>query len=194
MPAARNPHDEAVATDECVLSTETFTDGSTMSTACAELETLPQSERFVTRQRATRPTLLHCLVVAADAERRAFLARAAREAGWEVAVYADAHAASVAAQRFGHSLAIVDLEGLSAEQAREVRTLTEQLSTSSQPLLMVCGTEGNALEEIWARQLGVWLYLSGVDPSCDLETLCSEAKQVVEKLHAAATPKYARTA
>ena len=49
---------------------------------------------------------------------------------------------------------------------------------------MVCGSEGDVLAEMWARQLGVWLYLAGVDPTCDLTSLCSEAQQVAEKLSA----------
>ncbi len=168
-----------------------------MSIAFAELETMPHSELFVPRTSATRTALFHCLIVAEDAERREFLAEAARAAGWEVAAYAKASAASVAANRYRQALAIVDLTGLEPDSASALRSLTEHLSAGSQPLLMVCGTEGNALEEIWARQLGVWLYLSGVDPSCDVTSLCREAKQVVQKLNPPRTwdePAYARTA
>ena len=153
-----------------------------MSIAFAELETLPQSERFVPRAKATRVAQLHCLVVAEDADRRAFLAAAAREAGWEVTAHADAYAAGITAHRIRHALAIVDLDGLATDRSEEVRTLTESLCSSSQPLVMVCGTEGNPIEEIWARQLGVWLYLSGVDTSCDITSLCSDAKHVVQKM------------
>jgi DNA-binding response OmpR family regulator len=132
------------------------------------------------------------LVVAENAERRAFLAESAREAGWEITACRDASAASVAANRFHQSLAIVDLADLEPGAASGFRTLTEQLTSGSSPLVMICGAEGNALEEIWARQLGVWLYLSGVDPTCDVTGLCHEAKQVVQKLNR--EPVYARTA
>ena len=172
----------------------TFTAGATMSTACAELETRPQSERFVPRKKATRTSLLHCLVVAEDAERREFLVEAARAAGWEVAAYDDATAANSAAHRYRHALAIVDLAGLDPVAASRYRMLTEQLSATEPPLVMLCGNEANPLEEIWARQLGIWLYLPGVDTSCDLSTLCSEAKHVVQKLHPQGSPAYARTA
>ena len=68
------------------------------------------------------------------------------------------------------------------------------MCTDPQRLLIVCGTEGNPLEEIWAWQLGVWLYLAGVDLNCDVESLCSEARQVTNKLATPTKPKYARTA
>jgi DNA-binding NtrC family response regulator len=165
-----------------------------MSIAFAELETATHSEPFVPRTSTTRAALLHCLIVSESAERRAFLAQAAEEAGWKVAAYADASSASVAANRFRHELSIVDLDGLEPGAASGFRTLTEQQSTGSQTLLVVCGTAGNPLEEIWARQLGVWLYLAGVDPSCDVTSLCGEAKQVVEKLAPHGKPAYARTA
>jgi hypothetical protein len=165
-----------------------------MSIAFAEFETATQSEVCVPRPKATRVALLHCLVVAENAERRAFLAESARAAGWEVTVCAGASAASVAANRYRQSLAIVDLADLEAGAASSLRTLTEQLTSGSSPLVMICGAEGNALEEIWARQLGVWLYLSGVDASCDVTSLCRDAKQVTEKLAPQVEPAYARTA
>ena len=157
-----------------------------MSIAFAEFETATQSELCVPRPKATRATLLHCLVVAENAERRAFLAESARAAGWETTVCADASAASVTANRFRQSLAMIDLADVEPGTASSFRTLTEQLTSGSSPLVMICGAEGNALEEIWARQLGVWLYLSGVDPTCDVTSLCSEAKQVVQKMNRAA--------
>ena len=165
-----------------------------MSIAYAEFETATQSEFCVPRGNATRTSLLHCLIVAEDAERREFLAESAQAAGWEVTVCADASSASVAANRFRQSLAIIDLADLEPGASSSFRTLTEQLTSGPSPLVMICGAEGNALEEIWARQLGVWLYLSGVDPTCDVESLCSEARQVAEKLARSVKPAYARTA
>ena len=163
-----------------------------MSIAFAELETATQSEVRLPRKKATRAGLLHCLVVSANAQRRAFLAEAARSAGWEVTACSEASTASVAVTRFRQSLAIIDLAELEPGTAGTFRTLAEQLPANSSPLVMICGAEGNALEEIWARQLGVWLYLSGVELTCDVTGVCSEAKQVVQKLNR--EPAYARTA
>jgi DNA-binding response OmpR family regulator len=162
-----------------------------MSIAFAEFETTTQSELYVPRSSSTHTALLHCLIVSENAERREFLTESARKAGWEVAVYDEANAAQVSANRNRYALSIVDLDGLEAGSASNFRTLAEQFSAASQPLVMICGSEENALEEIWARQLGVWLYLAGVDPTCDVASLCAEARQVVQKQ---SEPTYARTA
>jgi CheY-like chemotaxis protein len=164
-----------------------------MSIACAEFETATQSELFGSRGSSTSVVLLHCLVLAEDAERRTFLAEAAEAAGWEVTLATDAQAASSAANRFRQSLMIVDLDRLEPDTASRFRNFTERVGDCHRPLLMVCGTEGNALEEIWARQLGVWLYLSGVDETCDIASLCQEAQHVAEKLLPQQSV-YARTA
>jgi DNA-binding NtrC family response regulator len=165
-----------------------------MSMACAELETDTRSEFFSPRNRATQPTLLHCLVVSEEAERREFFEAAAELAGWQVTALADASSASHAANRFRHSLVIVDLDGAEAGSSSSLRALVEQFSADSSRLFIICGTEGNLLEEIWARQLGVWLYLAGVDLTCDVELLCSEAREVADKLAPEVKQPYARTA
>ena len=162
-----------------------------MSIAYAEFETATHSKRFVSRGNVTRTVLLHCLIVSESSERREFFTSAAEATGWEVTVCADAHAATATANRFRHALVIVDLEPGSSSY---LRALTEDLSANAAQLLMVCGAEGNPLEEIWARQLGVWLYLSGVDLTCDVESLCSEARYMADKLALPVKPAYARTA
>jgi hypothetical protein len=47
---------------------------------------------------------------------------------------------------------------------------------------VICGNEGRPQEEIWARQLGAWLYLPGVVESDDVAMLCGEARQIAEQL------------
>jgi len=154
-----------------------------MSIAFAELETATQNEVYLPRKKPTSTAVMHCLVVAEQAERREFFAEAARAAGWEVIACDDANSANHAAHRYRHALAIVDLDGLESNAVSRFRDLAEQLSLSANSLLMVCGTDGNTVEEIWARQLGVWLYLSGVDSTCDIASLCGDARQVVQKLN-----------
>jgi hypothetical protein len=165
-----------------------------MSIAYAEFETSTQSDFFATRSPATQSTLLHCLIVSEDAERREFFEAAAESAGWQVTALAEASSASSAAHRFCHSLVIVDLDGAEPGNSTSLRALVEQFSADAQRLLIVCGTEGNPLEEIWARQLGAWLYLAGVDLTCDVESLCSEARHVADKLAPQVKRAYARTA
>lgn len=171
-----------------------------MSIAFAETETSALHERFVPRTRQTPPASMHALMVSGCEQRRKFLERSARSAGWEVSVFANANAAQAAAARFRHQLAIVDIDQLSVTQSAELRSFTEALGGDSGPLVMVCGTEGDALEEIWARQLGAWLYLPGVDQTCDVASLCGEARSAVKKLGLdesqdwGATTQFAQTA
>ncbi len=164
-----------------------------MSLALAELETPSslaevQVQPRVPRRPRTPVATWQCLVVSDSPDRRALLAEFAQAAGWQVDVFCQAEAAAVAAQRHRYALSIVDLDGLSPDQSGSFRSLTEQISAGPQPLVMVCGSEGDVLEEIWARQLGVWLYLAGVDPTCDLTSLCREAQQVAQQLAVRSCP------
>ena len=45
-------------------------------------------------------------------------------------------------------------------------------------LLVICGSEDNVDEELWARQLGAWLYLPGVCDGDSLTSLCVEARRL----------------
>ena len=179
--------------------------GFAMSLACLDaplndVAPLTRSKSGVKQRRQTQTSVWQCLVVAEDDYRREMLARSAREQGWQPLLCADAGQAAVELGRTRFGLAMVDLEGFDGFTPDGYRQLAEQISHGGGPLMMVCGNEGDALEEIWARQLGVWLYLPGVDETCDLGMLCGEARKVNEKLRPEltefrqATGKLARTA
>lgn len=127
-----------------------------------------------------------CLVVSQTELRRAMLARGAERAGWETVVCESVEAGWRACQRERFEMAVVDFTGLDrdldAESVRQLRELTDQLATQRNILLMLCGNEGDALEEVWARQLGVWLYLPGICEQNDVQALCSQALPVAERL------------
>ena len=126
--------------------------------------------------------VFQCLVVSADARRRQMLDRAAMEGGWETIVCADMNRAINEFHRTRFLLVLVDLEGGGHGSPDEFRQLCEQVSSESSNVLMaVCGHDGDAMEEIWARQLGVWLYLPGVTDGDDLSGLCSEACGIAEQ-------------
>ncbi len=78
-------------------------------------------------------------------------------------------------------LALVDLQ--SAPDAQEVwlRKLVQQLAARDGPLLAVCGKPDDTTGEVWSRQLGVWMYLPGVDGQSDIALLCSEARNILKK-------------
>ena len=75
--------------------------------------------------------------------------------------------------------ALVDLDhrGATASGGRElVRTLVQDYPNV---LVGVCGHEADPEEEIWARQLGIWIYLPGVTTSSEMSSLCEQALQIV---------------
>ncbi len=114
--------------------------------------------------------------------------RSAVEVGWDLIVCRDAERAVAQAARHRVHLALIDLVHSGSGPPPGFRKLSERLATADGPLLVICGHEGDALEEIWARQLGAWLYLPGVTEESDVVLLCDEARAVVEKLHGKPLP------
>lgn len=157
----------------------------------SEVETLlaPTTAVLPEGRLAKKPqprTALHqCLVVSPSKQRSKLLERAAGEQGWETILAGDAEDAAREAVRNRIQLAVIDLESVGSPEQGVYRDLVEQLATSMPdgPLLIVCGHEDDAMGEIWSRQLGVWMYLPGVDDHSDIAMLCGEARNVVEKLH-----------
>ena len=138
----------------------------------------------------SNPVTTHCcLVVSPSRQRVKWLERSAAEQGWKTIVTCDAEEAAREAIRNRVELAVVDLQSVPGADETMFRTLVEQLATSSPdgPLMVVCGSEEDAMGEIWSRQLGVWMYLPGVDDQSDIAMLCGEARNVVEKLNGSPT-------
>ena len=145
------------------------------------------TRRSPARTNETEGAVAHyqCLIVSVSTERREMLLRAAAEGGWQTLVASTADSARKQMARLFIQLAIVDLEHAPLEDTEEFREVLEDLAGMTGLLLVVCGNEGEPLEEVWARQLGVWLYLPGVSSGEDITMLCGEAKQITEQLHAA---------
>ena len=141
-----------------------------------------QADVATVSQNQTRRAVYQCLIVSQCNERSEMLGRSAEEVGWDLIVCRDAQRALMQAARHRIHLAFIDLVHSGAGPPSGFRKLSEQLATRDGPLLVVCGHEGDALEEIWARQLGVWLYLPGVTEESNVILLCDEARAVVEKL------------
>ncbi|MCE9545798.1 MAG: hypothetical protein K8T25_09820 [Planctomycetia bacterium] len=122
-----------------------------------------------------------CLVAGLNEERKALLMAAASNAGWEVVGCDDA----VQAQRMvviePRQMVVVDLESASGAAPPSMKALCERLGRQKDVLLVLCGNSSNAIEEIWARQLGAWLYLPGVVDDSDLSSLFEEASQIARR-------------
>jgi CheY-like chemotaxis protein len=132
------------------------------------------------KQSAKRLQTFQCLVASANQARREMLSKSATAAGWESLVCSDPLQAWAAMHRETFQMSVVDLQGQAP--AVDFRELCEQLASQRNMLLMICGNEGEATEEIWARQLGTWLYLPGVSIESDLESLCLEGRSIAERL------------
>ncbi len=150
--------------------------------AYRDLNTLSVREQVqhkYARRAAKLVNVFQCLIVSANPERRRTLDRAASESGWKTHVCADAQAALAHVNRWLVQLAVVDLD---TPSSATFRPLVEQLAAQSGLLSIVCGHDGDVQEEIWVRQQGAWMYLPGVADSSNVGLLCSEAKQIVERI------------
>ena len=130
------------------------------------------------------PSVYQCMVVSPSNQRAAFFQNAAVAQGWETIVVADAEAAARQSVKNRIGLAVIDLESVQSSNQEPYRQLVQQIVDNADgiPLLVVCGPEEDPTGEIWSRQLGIWMYLPGVDDQSDVAMLCGEARNVVEKL------------
>jgi hypothetical protein len=129
------------------------------------------------------PVALHtCLVVSTSPRRAQLWVRAAHEEQWATIVCTTADDAVRQSVRQRVDLALIDLQSASAEQELCLRNLVQQLAARHGPLLAVCGKPDDTTGEVWSRQLGVWMYLPGVDGQSDIALLCGEARNILKKL------------
>ena len=144
--------------------------------------TLVSPEARATGIRRAPPTVHLCLVVSTSAPRAQLWVRAAHEEQWATIVCNTADDAIRQSARQRVELALVDLQSAPPPQERLLRKLVEQLAARSGPLLAVCGKPDDTMGEVWSRQLGVWMYLPGVDSQSDISLLCGEARNILKKL------------
>ncbi len=133
-------------------------------------------------KRLSSVDLQTCLIVSVSARRAQLWVRAAHEERWATIVCTTAEDANRQSIRHRIDLALIDLQFASAESDARLRGLVQQLASRKGPLLAVCGRPDDTTGEVWSRQLGVWMYLPGVDSQSDIALLCGEARRVLKKL------------
>jgi len=159
-----------------------------MSIAYSETTTLGAAKVIAPEQKFSSVRHFSCLIVGESADRFSMFEAAAEQSGWQTEVCHGAVKANVVIARHRFQLAIIDLAGAGTD-ANELREVAEALAGDKETLLMISGNEDDPLEEIWARQIGSWVYLPGVDETCDLGMVCGEARTVAEKLYPFGLPK-----
>jgi hypothetical protein len=109
------------------------------------------------------------------------MADATTTAGWDTTICADPQNALAAARRYRFRFAWIDLDPLESIPL-QYRELCQLLAEMPGLLLVICGHDGDVEEEIWARQLGVWLYVPGLSnaSSDDLAVLCQQAYETAD--------------
>jgi hypothetical protein len=84
-------------------------------------------------------------------------------------------------------LVVVDLPPRDAPHYWELREATDRARQAANSLLVVAGASGESTDEIWARKLGAWGYLSEANSQRGFELIFSEARRAVERSRAVET-------
>ena len=127
------------------------------------------------------PGVIKSLVVSGDRMLRNRLEAVSELSGWP-ACDAPADAEEVGAAVEGeYQLVIVDIAHPIGDRVNDSIEIAEEFAGRPGTLLVVCGSDDSVDEELWARQLGAWVYLPGVTSGDALVSLFSDARRVAER-------------
>ena len=142
---------------------------------------LGQVDRRPVDATSTKTNMCQCLIVSISRAKRDMLSESANRGGWDTVVCSDEENSLFAFRKIRFQMAFVDLEK-SGDELTRFRRLSETIAQQPNLLLTICGSEADPQEEIWARQLGVWLYLPGIslEHADELASLCEQAQLVSE--------------
>jgi hypothetical protein len=130
---------------------------------------------------ARAPGLLKCLVVSGNDGFRNRLDGISELSGWS-ACETPADAAELRSVVDGdYQLVIADIARPLGDRVSDTVEIAEEYASRPGTLLVVCGSEDSVDEEMWARQLGAWVYLPGVSGADALMSLFAEARRVGER-------------
>lgn len=132
--------------------------------------------------RAVRaPGVMKCLVVSGNPGLRNRLEAVSELSGWSEC---DSPAEAIelgSAVEGEYQLVVVDIANPVGDRVNDSIEIAEEFAGRSGTLLVVCGSEDNVDEELWARQLGAWVYLPGVSSGDALVSLFSDARRVADR-------------
>lgn len=135
-----------------------------------------------TSGRTVRGTgLLKCLVLSGNRGLRNRLDAVTELSGW-TACDAPEDAADLQTVIDGdYQLVIVDVAHPLGDRVNDTVEVAEELASRPGTLLVVCGSEESVDEELWARQMGAWVYLPGVSGGDALVSLLTDARRFAER-------------
>lgn len=136
----------------------------------------PRVEPTAGDSRSAPPQLLRCLIVSHLASRRRLIRAAAERETWDAIVCRDAGEFLRAAFKRSVPLMIVDLPEEESPDYWALRDATDHASRINNALVAVAGANAAEGEELWARQLGAWSYLSEARGQRGYEVLFREAR------------------
>lgn len=123
---------------------------------------------------------MRCVVVARSQSRRQVLARSATEAGWETTWCKTPQEAFRQTTLREVGLALVDV----ARSQQAYRAEAEGFLLKHQQaggLAVVCNDSDLPAIEVWARSLGVWVYLSELASESEFAEVCRDARDALLK-------------
>ena len=124
---------------------------------------------------------LNCLVISGNRELRSRLDSVSELSGWSGCdMPTDAEELRSTADA-DFQLVVVDIAHPIGERVNDTLEIAEEFAARPGTLLMICGSDESVEDELWARQLGAWVYLPGVSSGDSLVSLFAEAKRVVEQ-------------
>lgn len=103
--------------------------------------------------------------------------RSAASHGWACLTAETVDVALACLQSQTFQWVVLNVQGDDATAAR-FRRVGERCTELSSAILTVFGSEVDSSDEIWARQMGIWFYLSGMPDSSGFAWLCREAQDV----------------
>lgn len=141
----------------------------------------PRSESVSGACRAAPPHVLRCMVVSLYADRRRLIREAAEAQAWDAIICRDAGEFLRVAFKRSVPLVVIDLPAEESAEYWELRHAADRAKQISQSLIVIAGSGASPGEELWARSLGAWAYLSEAHVQRGFEFVLKEARQALDR-------------
>ncbi len=141
----------------------------------------PRVEMTAGSGQAAPPRLLRCLIVSTSAARRKLIRASAEQQAWEAIVCRDAGEFLRAVFKRSVPLVVVDLPGEESPDYWALRDATDRAKQATTGLVAIAGVGASEGEELWARKLGAWSYLSEAQSQRGFEFVFDEARTALAR-------------